>query len=174
MVGVFSTEDGRIRSARSIGVGEEPSFVATTDLDGDGRTDRVTGVVDGVSILRGASGHAAFDLRETIAFTRGTCSFALGDFDEDGTPDLAAVGAADDALWILRGTGTGSFEVASSLVVSEPGEGVLARDLDRDGDLDLAVSFPFAGEVRLFLGDGEGGFEERMTIRAGPASPRPG
>jgi len=71
------------------------------------------------------------------------CSLAWGDYDNDGSLDLALAGYTEGAPWrvtrIYRNTGTGLFEFAQGTL----GLGACSLawgDYDGDGDLDLAVA----------------------------------
>lgn len=90
---------------------------------------------------------------------------ALGDLDGDGLLDLAISAGAwpgRPPLLVFRNAGPRGWKpAASGHPGSEPGgvfEAVELADLDRDGKLDLiAVSHHDAG-VRVWRGDGKGGF----------------
>lgn len=91
------------------------------------------------------------------------------DFDGDGWADLA-VRRTDDAMWLLRNTGEGTFEdvtEASGILATRPGGDGLRggtnwvwADVDNDGDLDVFTGLPQAqagaeaSELMLNQGDG--------------------
>ncbi len=65
---------------------------------------------------------------------------AQGDFDADGTPDLAAVSwYPNPELSVLFGDGGGGFFPPQRYPLALGSLGVEAADIDRDGDLDLLV-----------------------------------
>jgi len=90
-------------------------------------------------------------------------SFAVGDLDRDGSPDLAFV--AYDArkrtyvLQLMCGRADGTFEVTSQIDVHSDATPALA-DVDRDGKLDVSALPLFTpggpGTLRIWSGDGTG------------------
>lgn len=76
---------------------------------------------------------------------------AVGDFNNDGIPDLAVDGGL---LLIYIGTGSGSYHPPISLPYSDP-RAIAVGDFNGDGNLDLAIGS--SGGI-ILLGDGKGGF----------------
>jgi hypothetical protein len=92
---------------------------------------------------------------------------ALGDFDEDGIPDVASVRSSGDGItWIWRGTGTGDFELEGFVEgIRGYSRDARAADFDRDGHLDLAVLVDQnPGAVQIFAGDGTGQFARPPAV----------
>src|SRR5262249_23648424 len=85
-----------------------------------------------------------------------------GDFNEDGTPDLAVAnrgGSSTNYLGIvsiLLGRGRGFFAKAHQYLVGTGHVSVTTADFDKDGHLDLAVTHSYM--VSVFLGHGDGSF----------------
>jgi hypothetical protein len=84
---------------------------------------------------------------------------AVGDFDDDGRPDLW-VGTASGALQ-LRFAG-GSFAVAGTLPTNVSGHAFVVADVDTDDDLDLVTTTTATASVgprvELAINDGAGNF----------------
>ena len=97
---------------------------------------------------------------------------AVGDYDNDGLPDLAV--AMSDKLLLFRNLGTGRFEEVTQKVGLEPGNmpsSVIFVDYDHDGDLDLFVTGSVAngtGPSVLWRNNGNGTFTN-WTKEAGLA-----
>ena len=91
---------------------------------------------------------------------------AVGDFNGDGIPDLAAADELGGIVTILLGNGDGTFrEVATPKTGSDP-FAVVVADFNGDGIPDLAVvNADDIGSVTILLGNGNGTF----TAAASPA-----
>jgi Bacterial Ig-like domain (group 3)/FG-GAP-like repeat len=96
---------------------------------------------------------------------------AVGDFNEDGIPDMAVTASADNAIDIFLGKGDGNFASARRVPVSTSTPVALVEgDFNHDGHLDLAVlnSPPGAqGSVSILLGQGSGLFSLFKTYSVG-------
>ena len=83
----------------------------------------------------------------------GTAKFvAVGDFNNDGIPDLAVDGGG---LEIFLGFGGGSYAPPVWLPFSDP-RWIATGDFNGDGNLDLAIAS--TGVLYILLGDGTGAF----------------
>ncbi len=99
-----------------------------------------------------------------------TAGGAVGDFNNDGWPDLFVIdgGGAPDRLFINNGDGTFTDEAASwGLTDTHYGSGAAVGDFNNDGHLDIYVtSFGLAGtgyntgQHRLYRNSGAGSFTE--------------
>jgi len=73
---------------------------------------------------------------------------AAGDFDGDGKTDLAVTNNFNGkGVWVLRGVGDGTFELAVPYATSEGIWEAAPADFDRDGRTDLLVSNYGSGSV---------------------------
>ena len=84
---------------------------------------------------------------------------AVGDFNGDGIPDLAAADELGGTVTILLGNGDGTFtEKANPKTGSDP-SAVVVADFNGDGIPDLAVAnADDIGSVTILLGNGDGTF----------------
>ena len=105
--------------------------------------------------------------------SRGPVEFAVGDFDGDGAVDFVAPQTGfvpGNLVRYYRGHGDGTFAPPVD-VASFPGNGpIVAGQFNRGVDdfLDVAVASTTAKEVRLYRGDGRGGFGAPVTLLDAP------
>jgi len=105
----------------------------------------------GVSILIG-QGDGTFTGPTNVPTAGGSTSIAIGDFDGDDKPDLAATGFFTANVSILRGAGDGTFAAAGTVPVGPGPYGIAADDLNGDDDPDLVTSNQDDGTVTAVLG----------------------
>jgi hypothetical protein len=149
--------------------------LAIGDFDGNGRTDFLTGsnVLNRRDILNLGNKDddtwesVELDLFRPAAYMQ---SVAAADFNGDGRDDMAVGFASwEKKLWrtgidVLLSTETEGW-TRRTLSVHESRESFWAMgagDLDGDGNSDI-VATTSEGHVKVFLGDGRGGFEDEST-----------
>ena len=96
----------------------------------------------------------------------------MGEFNSDGSADLAVANSDSDTTSILLGDGAGSFARVAEIAVGRAPEFVIATDLNSDGAADLAVANsgngnPADSSVSILLGDGLGGFTRLPDVGVG-------
>lgn len=127
--------------------GPNPIWVATGDLDGDGKTDvaAVTSDNGSISLLRNtSSGVGNINYDAMIEFTTGSAySVSISDIDGDGKLDLAA-GNSTGTVSILRnissGAGNINYGFITDFITDVSPQSVAIGDVDGDGKNDLAVA----------------------------------
>jgi hypothetical protein len=104
---------------------------------------------------------ATFAAPERYPFSSIPHEMAIGDFNGDGSPDVAAVLPVDDALGVLLNNGDGTFSRAPTIHDGLP-RSVAAADFDHNGTVDLAVlgseQNVTGGTIEILAGNGDGTF----------------
>jgi hypothetical protein len=136
------------------------------DFNGDGKLDELIAgpQASTISVLLG-NGDATFRFVASYFVPGGDT--AVGDFNDDGTLDLAIT---DDvsSVQILLGNGDGTFTISSAFPTAPGPIRVAAGDFNRDGQFDLAVLCS-SGVVSILLGDGDGTFQTHVDYTVGSA-----
>jgi hypothetical protein len=161
---------GSFTSSAEINTDPYPANIGIADLNNDGKLDLVVGgagpgspAENFLSIYLG-DGAGGFTFVQTIALdpfgdVRG--EMAVGDFNEDGKPDVAFPLAQ---ILLFLGDGTGHLVAAPSLTAGDQPHTIITTDFNKDGHLDLADSNRGDGTVSAFLGDGQGNFTLSATV----------
>lgn len=121
------------------------SATATTDFDGDGKTDyAVFRTSTNVWFVHQSATNTAaivqFGLAQTDILTP-------GDYDGDGKTDIAVWRSTDGTFYVLRSSDGG----ATILQWGIPGDEPLPRDYDGDGKTDFAVARRQGGSLVWFI-----------------------
>jgi hypothetical protein len=95
---------------------------------------------------------------------------AVGDFNEDGNPDLAIVNKASANLSVLLGNGAGGFGAATTYNLDVQPSGITVGDYNSDGNLDVTASGYGVNMARVLLGNGAGGFGAATSYGSGSDS----
>ncbi|MGB6947402.1 MAG: FG-GAP-like repeat-containing protein [Bryobacteraceae bacterium] len=138
--------------------------VLTADFNGDGNQDLVFLQVFRITVVLG-NGDGTFQppLHTPVTANPYFSSMAVGDFNNDGKVDVAAVGTADGTpfLQTYLGQGDGTFSApVSSPSGSSAGNFPLVGDVNHDGIPDLIFGAVIA------LGAGDGTFPRTITASA--------
>jgi hypothetical protein len=145
LLGNGATPGATLQPHIDYAVGSDPHSVAIGDLNNDGTPDLATAncCANSVSVLRGV-GNGTFLPRVNYTTGPGSSpySVAIGDLNNDGTPDLATANTNTDNVSVLLGIGTapGTFQAHTDYAVGDAPISVAIGDLDADGALDLAVA----------------------------------
>ena len=171
--------DGTFQSPVSYNTDADADHVACADFNGDGRTDLLISSSTGVIGVLTGNGDGSFQAA-ILTSTAGTTPFvALGDFNGDGHMDVVtgtggASGESDFGnLIVLLGNGNGTFQTQVSSRLRFWPQFIVAADLNGDGKMDLAATVReniFGGDIRVFLGNGDGTFGDPAQVRGEFAS----
>ena len=123
-----------------------PGSACLIDLDGSGHPGLIV-MGHGQEAVRAYrnNGAGTFDLlppeQTGLKVSGDGVACAVGDFDNDGLPDIAF--AMSDRVLLFRNLGHGKFEDVTKAAGIEPANhpsGIIFVDYDHDGDLDLFVT----------------------------------
>jgi FG-GAP-like repeat len=173
---LFGKGDGTFATPIQFGTGSEKAArVQAVDLNGDGIADLVY-----ATYIANSSDPDSVDMHTTLFHPGGTFtdslvpgvtgpswSFVVGDFNNDGIPDLFVVDFAGTGQAYL-GKGDGTFAVGGSPVAASDGFLVtppfVAGDFDHDGNIDIVTRLTTGGpDVLLMLwGDGHANFSGQI------------
>jgi len=112
-----------------------------------------------VSVLLG-NGNGIF--QSAVKYSTGTAlnTFALGDFNGDGNPDVAGSGYSS-GLTVLLGNGDGTLRSPVAYFSSTSFSSMVSSDFNGDGKLDLAA---LNNSPTILLGNGDGTFQSPVTV----------
>ena len=150
--------------------GSTPASVVAADLNQDSLLDLVVAndipnAQGTVSVLLGR-GDGTFASRMSFAAGKHTTSVAIGDFNNDGKPDVVATNFLSGGVTVLLGNGDGTLQTAVSYRTGSGPRSVAVADFNRDGKLDLVVANSRAKKVSVLLGNGDGTFRKAMNFAA--------
>ena len=165
---------------------EDPNGLATADWNGDGYADLAyvtTGNTPVLHLLMG-DGKGGFTKGSDTPMPEGTCTFSTAvcriftaDFGHTGHPGILVPGnyAAGWGFLYLPGNGDGTFRTPVLTILPPPNnadglgfyEGFILAvgDFNGDGNLDIAAPDYYDGQIRIYLGDGKGGFTAGAIIQ---------
>jgi hypothetical protein len=152
--------DGTFRGVELIPVGSPQSWVVARDFNRDGADDFAL-------LLRSGEGIALFVSLEGGGYARRTIEEALdhplfataGFVDGDGFYDLVA--GFRQGAQVFHGNGDGTFHTGALLPSIFLGRTVVLARVDADEHTDILLGDEQAGAIRVYLGDGAGGFSHR-------------
>ena len=140
--------------------------IVTADLNNDGKPDIVSNPTTTSTAVLISNGNGTFQTPQTYTVPQPLVRvFELGDFNNDGTPDLFALGRSTnfDAtrfVSVFLGKGDGTFQApintSGSWGIGSGPYSIATGDFDRDGKLDVAVSDEY---LTILKGNGDGTFK---------------
>jgi hypothetical protein len=128
----------------------------------------------GISILLG-NGDGTFQTAMFFGAGFFTSDPVAADFNQDGKPDVVVTAAGFNGnspahLFLLPGNGDGTFQNKIDVGLTDA---VVVADINGDNKPDLVGALSQAGNVSLWLGNGDGTFQAPSSFAAGssPGSP---
>lgn len=145
------------------GANTGPDSLRAVDVDGDGDTDLAV-VLNNINTLRIYTNMGGvFSAGQSVALGAEARSLIAVDLDGNGTPDFATANRDSLSLSVVLNTG-GVLGAASSVAVGGEPRGVSAGDFNSDGLMDLVASDRDSRTVKVFSGNGVGGFTLSATL----------
>ncbi len=148
--------------------------LVTADFNGDGKLD-IAAVNNAttpgqVAILLG-NGDGSF--QTPIEYSVGTApaAIAVGDFNQDGIPDLVVANNGSSSISVLIGKGDGTFKAAVNYAVGSGPFAVAKGNFNSDIFPDLAVVNETGATVTILLNNGDGTFTSTHTYSTGLSAP---
>ncbi|HZP62669.1 MAG TPA: FG-GAP-like repeat-containing protein [Terriglobales bacterium] len=148
--------------------------IAAADFNGDGNIDLAVvdqlgqNFVQNISILLG-NGDGTFRSPVPYPTTEFPTFVDVGDFNNDGKPDLIVVDG--QYVSVMLGNGDGTFQPPKDNSIFSSNAPLGLGDFDRDGNLDVAVpESPGGLGLGILLGNGDGTFREGAEYALGSAS----
>jgi FG-GAP-like repeat len=109
-------------------------------------------------------------LSQTLDVPGDLSELASGDFDRDGWPDLAVItGGPSNVTLTTFMNQHGVLRPAFAYAISAGSVAITAADLNNDARADLILADTVVGTVTVWMGNGDGSFNQSITYPAGPA-----
>jgi hypothetical protein len=161
---LFGAGNGSFSTGATYAVGNQPYWIASGDLNGDGYPDlvttntNVTGATGTVSVLLNNK-NGTFGTAATYNVGKQPYQVAIGDVNGDGYPDLAVTNYGANTVTILFGSKTGAFTVEpTTLATCADPFGVAIGDFKHNGFPSVAVTCYSTSQLEIFPNNGNGTF----------------
>ncbi len=155
----------------SAGTNSDPRAIAAGDFDRNGKVDLATANygTNNVSVLLNDTALCTPGFNDAVNYSVGANPYAttVGDFNGDGSPDLATANDGDDNVSVQLGDGDGTFQTAVNYNVGANPGFIVTGDFNRDGKLDLAVSNYQDANISVLIGNGNGTFQTAVNYSVG-------
>ena len=158
-----------IAGATLLSGGTHPEGVVIADFNGDGKLDIAVSNLDTNTVavfLNSGTGTFGSAIVNTVQIPNGLGPLAVGDFNEDGIPDLVvATISGPQANIVLLGNGDGTFRQQAPIPNSFGFFHAMVVDLDGDGHKDLVLAGN--GNISVSMGRGNGTFVDTIALPSG-------
>ena len=160
--------NGTFRDEQLFEVGNQPNYVALTDLNGDGNSDLAISNCDSftMSVLLG-NGNGTFRAAHTFGVGGYPRAVAVADFNGDSKSDLVTADNGSSAVSMFLGNGNGTFQARRAFAAGTNLYGVTAADLNGDGKGDMVTAAWGDNAVSVLIGNGNGTFRAQISYTAG-------
>ncbi len=152
-------------SATHYPVPSGPGQIFAVDMDGDSKKDLLVAGSGSVSYLA-SQGDGTFAAAKSLSSAGKWIE--VGDFDENGIIDFAALGLRDGtspAIGVFLGLGGGTFAPPAMVPYDSLAEvsQFSVGDVDGDGHLDMMLPGSSYNRITFWLGRGDGSFDQPAT-----------
>jgi hypothetical protein len=113
-------------------------------------------------------GQPGCDSSKTVACSQSPFAVSAGDFNRDGSVDVASANNFSGDVTVLLGDGNGNLRFAQRVVADQQPTSIRTGDLNGDGSLDLVVANEAANTISVILGNGDGSFQPASNVALGP------
>jgi hypothetical protein len=159
----YVANDGGVVIPQIQNIGQGPTSIAAADLNGDPQPDLViTDTEAGNIYVELATGGGSFGNPVTYSLGSQPGALALADVSGDGKIDVIA--ADSTGLDVLLGKGDGTLGALRTFPAGGSLSSVTIADFNSDGKPDVAAANAASGGVSLFVGNGDGTFQNVRTI----------
>lgn len=172
---LLNTGSGSLGLSATYPVGDQPYFVTSGDLNGDGYPDLVAvnssvnspnGTIS-VLLNHGAGGNGTFAAAVSYNVGRLPYQAAIGDLNGDGYPDIAVTNYGANTVSILYGSASGTFTAGPTLPTGANPYGVIIGDFSNNGHPDIAVTCYTPEQLYVFPNNGNGTFGSPFITNTG-------
>ena len=159
----------------SIFPGTNPHSIIIGDFNQDYQLDVAVSNHDtnNISVLIGYNdGSFAVPTMHSTGVDSGPFGMTAGDFDNNNQSDIAVVNSGTNNIFVLMGYSVIQSQTPTTYSTGDASHPYLIAiaDFDNDTQLDLAVLNYGTNNVGIFLGYGNGSFQEQMTFSTGDNS----
>jgi len=151
------------------GIGNSPSAIINTDVNGDGKPDLVLtdNFANLISVLIG-NGDGTFKSHVDYAANNSPVALAAGDFNGDHRVDLVVANqTGSGSVSVFLNAGGGTFGTATEVAIAGVSQGVAVGDFNKDGKLDIVATDLSTNQVSVLLGKGDGTFQSHVDYATG-------
>jgi hypothetical protein len=162
--------DGTFQAPRQFGGEDAPAGGVVGDFNGDGKLDlAVTNFFSPNHDIAVFLGNGDGTFQPEVHYPVGDAPFGIlaGDFDRNGTLDLAVADSGSNDISVLLGRGDGTFRPEVRYAVGAGPDSIVGADFNHDGRFDLAVSNAGSSDISVLLGRGDGTFRDQVRFVAG-------
>ncbi|MGA7157738.1 MAG: Ig-like domain repeat protein [Acidobacteriaceae bacterium] len=153
--------DGTFNASNVVASGISfPADLVEADFNGDGIPDLafVNGAVASSVVVLLGNGDGTFKTLPAVLTPDYLTCLAVGDFNQDGKPDIFVDAAYGTETLLGNGDGTFSAPASSPPIIGPTPQGIAVADFNGDGKPDVALLFEDVSTVSTLLGNGDGTF----------------